>query len=446
MSAHSLSRLSRTPRSEVGFLRAWTALLGAVPVPPIPRRVGRPPRVPVADLLAALTYHVAQGAGTLADHFTELFGTDLADSSWSDRRQRLPWDIFADLMARVLRPRATRAHADAFWRGWRLLALDGTQFSLINTAQVHARQSKARSRRGDAAFAKLTAVVLLELGLRNPIAAAVGHVGESEWALGRQVLSRIPPHALVLGDRLYGCTAFAREALATCHRVGSHFVLRVRMHIRPTEIERLPDGSRLVRVPVRDPRLTRHILDWFTVREIRVRVGRPGHRTTELRLWTSVLDPTQAPAPEVAALYARRWEHELYFREVKRTLRHTDLLQSHTVETGAQEIAAIVLASALLAVERLTIAGDDLPPLRVRFAKLHQVVQALWLTLALGDGVLTEAQRRTMFKRGQERMRQCLVPERRSRSCPRKVRQPLRGWPRLLHNESVEGPFHLDIL
>jgi hypothetical protein len=67
---------------------------------------------------------------------------------------------------------------------------------------------------------------------------------------------------------------------------------------------------------------------------------------------------------------ARRWEHELYFRDVKRQLRKSDLLQSHTVETGAQDIAALVLASAILAEERARAATAQIPPLRVSFVKV----------------------------------------------------------------------------
>ena len=66
-------------------------------VPSLPRRRGRKPRVPINQLLQALTFHVTQGAGTLAEHFFELFREPLANSSWSDRRIRLPWEIFADL-------------------------------------------------------------------------------------------------------------------------------------------------------------------------------------------------------------------------------------------------------------------------------------------------------------------------------------------------------------
>jgi hypothetical protein len=446
MSTHSPSQQS-APRDAAttagGFLRAWRDLLGAQPLPVVPRRRGRKPRVPLNDLLAALLYHVVQGTGTLAEHFTQLFGTAVADSSWSDRRQRLPWEIFAELMQRVLRPRATHRHPDAFWRGWRLVALDGTQFSVTNTAQVRAVRPKARSRRGRAAFAKMTTVVLLELGLHNPLAAAVGRARESEWALAPQVLARLPGRALLLGDRLYGCAAFAAQARATCQRVGSHFLFRARMSIKPQVLRRLRDGSRLIRVPVRAPQHPNRIVDWLDVREIRVRVG---HRARTLRLWTSLQDPRTAPALDLAQLYAQRWEQELYFRDVKRQLRKTAVLQSHTVDTGAQEIAAVVLASAVLATERATTAGDHLAALRISFPKLLQVVQAMWFTVAFGDGILTERQMQTMLKRGYAHLRQCRTPARRSRSCPRKVRQPVTRWPRLMRNESVEGPFHLEIL
>ena len=112
-----------------------------------------------------------------------------------------------------------------FLAAWaRLVGLDGTQFSLINTPQVTATVTKARTRRGRAAFAKITAAVLLEIGLHNPLAAAVGRQGESEWALAQRLLAQLPKGALLLGDRLYGVVAFAVVAHAACRRVGSEFI------------------------------------------------------------------------------------------------------------------------------------------------------------------------------------------------------------------------------
>jgi hypothetical protein len=349
-------------------------------------------------------------------------------------------------MRRALHPRAApRRHPDAFWRGWRLLALDGTQFSLTNTPQVSTATRKARTRRGAAAFAKLTTAVLLEVGLHNPLAAAIGRDDESEWALAHRLLAQLPAKALLLGDRLYGCGAFAALALAACQRVGSHFLLRARSTIKPGVVERLKDGSRLILVPVYAGAGSSRLVDWLRLREIRVRVGRRGHRAKEVRLWTTLLEPDTAPALELGELYARRWEHELYYREVKRRLRKTDVLQSHTPETGAQEIAALVLASALLAEERVRAAKGEVPVLRVSFAGVLRVANAMWLAVELGDGVLTDQQINAIVARGYARMRQYLTPARRPRSCPRAVRQPVTGWPRLLKPDSIEEPLEFTI-
>jgi hypothetical protein len=443
--------MSTHPQPQVaartGFLAAWEQMVGARGIPAIARRRGRKPRVPLADLLATLTFHVMQGAGTLAEHFSDLFDDSLADSSWADRRARVPWEIFAELMRRVLRPKATRRQRDAFWRGWRLIALDGTQFSLTNTPQITTTVVKARTRRGRAAFAKMTTAVLLEVGLHNPLAAAIGRHGESEWALGQRLLAQLPTRALVLGDRLYGVAAFVVHARAACARVGSHFLLRASRSTKPRLLKRLPDGTRLVAIAVRARHNPTRILEWLDVREIRVRVGRPGHRPHELRLWTSLVDVRTAPALELARLYAQRWEHELYFREVKRQVRKTDLLQSHTTETAAQEIAALVLVSALLAAERLRAAGGQIPVLRVSFTKILELcVKPMWLALDLGHGLLTDQQLNRMMTRGYARMRRYLTPPRRARTCPRAVRQPIQAWPRVRQTRSIEGAMHFQLV
>ena len=54
--------------------------------------------------------------------------------------------------------------------------------------------------------------MLLEVGLHNPLAAAIGHAGQSEWQLSVQLLAQLAKGCLLLADRLYGCAAFAVEA------------------------------------------------------------------------------------------------------------------------------------------------------------------------------------------------------------------------------------------
>ena len=166
-----------------------------------------------------------QGAGTLAEH-------SVACSTRAGR-QFVGGSAGAIAVGDLCGPDAARVAAaghgappDAFWRGWRVVAVDGTQFSLTNTPQIGAATTKARTRRGRAAFAKMTTAVLLELGLHNPLAARLGRHGESEWALAQQLLAQLPRRALFLGDRLYGVAAFLAPARAACARVDSHFLAR----------------------------------------------------------------------------------------------------------------------------------------------------------------------------------------------------------------------------
>lgn len=379
----------------------------------------------------------------MTEHFAMLFEDFLCESACSDRRARLPWEVFTQLLRRALRPLAQKKHhPESFWRGWRLIALDATQFSLTNTPQNNGATKKSKSRRGRAAFAKVVTGVLLEVGFHNPLATAIGHQGQSEWELAMSLLAQIPKKALLLADRLHGCAAFAVELLAACQRVGSHFLIRARTNIQVQTKRKLKDGSRLVRIPVRKKGKPREVLQWLELREIKVRVGRPGFRSQLLRLWTSLLDAKTAPADELVKLYAQRWEHELYYREIKHALRKTEVLQSHTVVTAAQEIAAIVMASGLLAKERARAAAGQVPVLRVSFIKTLELLKPLWLVFELGADLLSEEQKAALVERFYEFARRFVKVKRkrRSRSCPRAVRQPVSGWPRLLKNKSIEGP------
>jgi hypothetical protein len=110
-------------------------------------------------------------------------------------------------------------------------------------------------------------------------------------------------------------------------------LIRARQNIQVQLVRHLKDGSRLVRVPVRQKGKPREILHWLTLREIRVRVGRKGFRRFELRLWTPLLEPKAAPALALVELYTKRWEHELFYRELKHCLRTSEVLQSHTMES-----------------------------------------------------------------------------------------------------------------
>lgn len=430
------------------FLDWFDARVGADGLPePARGGRGRPRRVTTRQLLATLVFQVLYGVGTVRHHMRLLCQVPWADSSAAERRARLPWATFTALLTRVLQPVATPAEPDAFWQGLRVLAIDGTQFSVANTPQIAPRVRKAQTSQGPAAFAKLTTVVLLEVGHHNPVAAAIGAAGESEWALAQTLLPQVPPQSLLLGDRLYGVAAFVAPLQARCATTGSHFLLRAGRKTRPQHRQRLADGSRLIAIAVRSRTRPATLVEWITVREIRVQVARAGAAAHELCLWTSLLDPAAAPALALAALYARRWEQELYFRTLKRVVRRTDLLRSHTLETAAQEIAAILLASAALATARQRGAIPDVAAARISLQKvLEFCVKPMWLAVELTRGVVSEAQLQAILARGYAQIADYISPPRRARSVPRQVRQPQRPWPRTRTTTTLTGPVALTLV
>lgn len=390
----------------------------------------------------AQIYHGLRRQGTFGDHVKELFGIDISNSALTQRRARLPWEVFTRLLELALQPLAQpRRHKAAFYHGLRLVGIDGTQWSVRNTPRILGVLSKAASRRMSAAFAKVGLVVLTELGMHNPLAAAIGQAGESEAVLARRAVQALPEKCLLLGDRLYGTAKWVIEWLALCRARRSHFLVRVRSNLKARVLEVLPDGSAWVELVGRDER-GRKVR--ATVREIQGQVVGRGGKVTVVRLWTSLVDAAKHPARELIELYAQRWEAELSYRELKIELRGGALLASHTVETAAQELACLVIAQAVVARVRAEAGGAAV--LRVSFAKVVAVMEGVWLTLAVGAGVLSGKQEALIVRRALVYLGEVLSAPRRARSCPRAVRQPVSSWPRLTKNESFHGEIRYEIL
>jgi hypothetical protein len=390
-----------------------------------------PPRLTCAEFIQSLVFHAIAQAGTLAQHVKQLTDISITDGAMAQRRALLPESVFAELMRAALKPKGDpKRHPDAFYHGLRLCGVDGTSFSVTNTPQVKKQMRKARSRRGRAAFPKVGAAVLVELGLHNPLAAALGADGESEMVLAKRVLASQPAKSLLLGDRYYGVAAVLVDLPAQEDR---HFLVRVKENLKRRFLEAYPDGSALVEIGKgKEKRL---------VRELVGKVQRSGRgAATTTRLWTSLLDWKKHPATELLALYARRWEQEIFYKELKVDARSTPLLQSHTPLTAMQEIAALILAYAVLVDYRVEAASmGEVGVLRISFLKTLQTVQGLWRFMEATSDMLTPEQTRLVVRRVMKQIADMALSKRRARACPRKLRQPVSSWPRLRKNTYRKG-------
>jgi Transposase DDE domain len=409
------------------------------------------PKLTAAQVVTGLVYHQLHPSGSLAKNARSLHETGMSDSAFSQRRQGLPLCLFEQIAATALRPMADPvAHPEAFYQGLRLVGVDGTQCSVSNTSALMAALPKAASRRLTAAFAKLQVVTLMELCLHNPLAVVAAPASTGEVTLAKKLWASVADQSLLIIDRGFGTPAGLHEATQSWAGRRVEWLARVRKNLKTRILERLSDGSALVEAVVKSTdklgKRTKRVE--LRMREIRfVVVGRDGKRS-EVRLWTSLIDHQQYPALELAQNYAKRWEHEVAYRELKLDVRSAVLLNSHTLETALQEVMAVVLAMA--AITRVRIAAGErlgVPTLRVSFLKILQLTQQLWQSFAWVQAQRSPSLAATLCQHYfEEVQRRALLPQRRARSCPRVLRQPVSPWPRKTNQPSFSGPVSLSIV
>lgn len=404
----------------------------------------------------ARVYHALARAGSFATHVKQITGISLSDSALSQRGQSIGWKLLADALPAVLRPLANESrHPEAFHGGLRLVAVDGTRFNLRNTEAINRKAHKRRNNNGDGqpAFAQLLAVVLVELGQHQPLSANLGWQGEGETTLARELFTAhaFPSRSLLLADRLFGSPWLLWDLQPRLQSAGSHYLIRVKDNIKVVRGERLADGSCLVDLPVTDP-VTRRKQGHLAAREIRATLSlATGGKPVKIRLWTSLLDERKHPALELVALYARRWEQELFFRELKESVGpRGKALDAQTPESAAQEVLARLMGASLIASQRAAVAGRaGVEVLRISYAQVLEGTMALSRAFELSHDLIGNPQREEWARRLLAQLAEtAVIPRRKPRSCQRAVRQPVKDWPKmrsptsipLIYSISLENP------
>lgn len=264
-------------------------------------------------------------------------------SGISQARTRLGAAPLEALYRAVVTPVATAGTPGAWYRGWRVMSLDGTTLDVGDTvanARAFGRPASARGVNATGAFPQLRIVGLLENGTHAICAAQLGAYRTGEVTLAADVVPHLTGEMLCLADRgLLGFDLW-RQAAATgaalLWRAGATFTLPL--------LERFPDGS--YRSELRwNSFCTSPDRTAIPVRVIEYTL--PGVPTAEAtyRLVTTVLEPARAPAEELAALYHERWEMETAFDEFKTHLRGGQrVLRSKTPALVRQEAWGFLLA------------------------------------------------------------------------------------------------------
>lgn len=276
--------------------------------------------------------------------------------------------LYEALVAPIAEPRTW----GAWYRHWRLVSLDGSALETADTVANARAFGRPGASRGSSAFPKLRFVALLENGTHVLWAAQMSPYATHELTLAQQVVPALRKGMLCLADRLFPSYKLWQRAAQT----GADWLWRTRRKARLDVEQRLPDGSYLSRLYASacDRRRQR---PGRVVRVIDYRLQGVPEAEPLYRWLTTLLDPSQAPARELAALYHERWEIETALHELKTHLRGAQsVLRSKTPELVEQEFWGLLMAHyAIRGLMHEAALGADEDPDQLSFLHSVRVVQ-----------------------------------------------------------------------
>jgi hypothetical protein len=320
------------------------------------------------------------------------------DAAWSaptaggisQARKRLGPTVLAEVFEQVAGPVADHGTRGAWLREWRLLAIDGFEVDLPDTKANAAEFGYAGSGVNRSAFPKARVLALAECGTHAFVAAEVGSYATGEKTLANRLYPRLRRDELLTADRNF----YSFDAWELAAGSGAALLWRAPTGLGLPMVKVLPDGSYLsvlIDPKIRSARRRATILTAaregadladepaHLVRVIEYDIpDREGNGTGELIvLLSTILDPTQARAGELAGAYHQRWEEETGNDQLKTHLRGPGrILRSKLPELVHQEIWAWLLVHhAISALITRAAQAADIDPDRVSFTRALRLVR-----------------------------------------------------------------------
>jgi hypothetical protein len=349
-------------------------------------------------------------------------------SSLCVARQRLGVAPVRHLFTQVVRPLARPETPGAFYRGFRLMGIDGTIIDVPDSeANAAAFARPSAGPRGGGAFPQVRKLSLVELGTHVEVALVVRSSSHGEQSMIAGVFRHLTSEMLLLWDRGFFSYELWRQlttrAVKVLARVKSRLVLR--------PIRHLADGSYLAKI-YKSPSDREKDRDGIVVRVIRYTLDDPqrvGHGEEHV-LITNLFDENLYPAMELILLYHERWEEELVFDEQKthqdpRRATKPAQLRSETPAGVIQEVYALSLGHFVIRSLMFEAAATvNLDPDRLSFTGCFQILKC---RLPECDGK-TPATFEAWYQGLLWEMQKERTDPRRNRVNPRVIKQKMSKW------------------
>lgn len=307
---------------------------------------------------------------TACEHLPHLTGLSFTAAAYCKARMRVNLEALHLLLVRCIEGLQRETFDAARWLGHRVFHVDGSSFSMPDTAELQAHFGQQGQQQPGCGFPTAHWLVLLHAGTGMITKMLAAPLRTHDMAGARELHPELRAGDVLVADR--GFCSYAHLALLL--QRGVHALLRIhqrtivdftpgRAHVHPCQgkadrkrgkprsrwIEQLGANDQIVewfRPPQRpqwmSQRQYRALPASIVVRELRYTIHEKGFRPRQITLVTTLLDAQSYTLCELAKLYHQRWEIETNFAHLKTTMK-MDVLKCKTVDGVLRELQVFAL-------------------------------------------------------------------------------------------------------
>ena len=372
-------------------------------------------------------------------------------SAYCQARARLPRGLLEKAFVGGGAKLCARVPPAALWRGRRVRVVDGTSMILPDTPANQKDYPQPKTQKAGCGFPVARLVVLFCLACGALVAYDLGALDVAERELWRRIWDMLEPGDVLLGDR--GFCSLGEFWWLRKRGVDCAVRLNARRSTGMIHVHRLGKNDCLVVwEKMKRPPKWFSVEQWaevsplLLVRQVTFAIAIKGFRTQMVTVATTLLDAKLWPAEELAQLYRRRWQAELFIRDIKTTL-GMEMLSCKSPALARKELLMHLIAYNLIrSLMWEAAARRDLAPLRLSFKGALDTLRQ-WTPLLAG---CDKSERKRMLDRFLAALGDHLLPDRPGRCEPRAVKKrpkiyPLLNKPRheyveILHRSKYRKP------
>ena len=353
-------------------------------------------------------------------------------SAYCQARARLPQNLLDQAFQGGAQRLCAQVPPTQRWRGRRVRVVDGTSVRLPDTATNQKEYPQPKTQRPGCGFPVARLLVLFCLSCGALVAYELGALELAERELWRRIWETLAADDVLLGDR--GFCSLGEFWWLRRRGVDCVTRLNARRSSGMIPVHRLAkDDWLVVWTKMKQPPKWLSAEQWaavpatLLVRQGSFSIAIKGFRTQQVTLATTLLDAKTAPAAELAELYRRRWQAELFIRDIKTTL-GMEMLSCKSPALARKELLLHLIAYNLIrSLIWQAAARRGVAPLRLSFKGALDTLRQ-WSPLLM---MCEKSERKRRLDRFLAALGDHVLPDRPGRAEPRAIKTRPKNYPLL---------------